>query len=159
MKKRTGFTLIELLVVIAIIAILAGLRLLALSKAKQSAHRIVCVNHLKQIGLAVHFYGTNNEGYLPPIHKADHRPEWVAITKQLTGNFLNMHWDMLLWDKYLIWEMNVFKCPFQTKLRKAKNQFAFQTFYAGSAQYVEREWNHSHGLNAGGPRTPLSRGS
>jgi len=62
---RKGFTLIELLVVVAIIAILAGLLLPALARAKQKAQQVKCVSILKQVGLATHLYADDNEDTLP----------------------------------------------------------------------------------------------
>jgi prepilin-type N-terminal cleavage/methylation domain-containing protein len=70
---RRGFTLIELLVVIAIIAILAGMLLPSLGKAKGAAQRIACVNQIRQLGLSSTLYGGENSGEFP---ERNNGPRW-----------------------------------------------------------------------------------
>lgn len=64
-KRRIAFTLVELLVVIAIIAVLAGLVMSALRGTRSRVHALVCLNHLKQWGMATHLYAVDNDDFLP----------------------------------------------------------------------------------------------
>jgi prepilin-type N-terminal cleavage/methylation domain-containing protein len=61
-----GFTLIELLMVIAIIAVLAGLLLPSLGRAKAKVQSVACLNHIHQLTVCWSMYSDDNNGWLPP---------------------------------------------------------------------------------------------
>ena len=69
MKNRRGFTLIELLVVIAIIALLLAIVVPAIAKAKDYVKRMVCLNNIRQCGIAVHLYAQNYDGAVVPNYE------------------------------------------------------------------------------------------
>ena len=96
-----GFTLIELLVVIAVIALLAGLILPALARARESSRRTACASNLKQIGSALFMYSDNSGCGTFPYCGTDQSTATAANNIKALG---------LLYNSYIA-DYRVFSCP------------------------------------------------
>lgn len=110
--RRTAFTLIELLVVIAIIALLMGILLVALNRAKRQAAGSACLANIRSISTAWTMYHLDNDDLIIPSQVlSGQRTSWVQMPQNEAGN--------------TTWSFGNLECPLEDKIRGIERGLLF----------------------------------
>lgn len=110
-NRHCGFTLVELLVVIGIIALLISILLPSLNKAREAARSTYCLSNLRQIGIAINLYASQNKGQMPLISERQHlSAASLGLANGLIANGDGRSWAGLLRDVTKV-QTNLFHCP------------------------------------------------
>ncbi len=107
-NHHKGFTLIELLVVIAIIAVLMGILMPALRKAKEQGRMAVCLSNLRQIGLASQLYAEDNDLKIPRAEVYGNTDEDMQVWQTLYMKYLGGRKGSKITEWY---EVDAYNCP------------------------------------------------
>ncbi len=152
-RRLGGFTLIELLVVIAIIALLIGLLLPALGKARESARTTLCSANARTVAQGVAIYGSSNNSFIPPayVYVDQDNPDqpWLASEQGSTvsGNQVYQHWSYALFADGDKVPEAAFTCPTVSKGGAPATN-------PGPGANDWESWQTASNSNSGSPSSP-----